>query len=67
MIPSVIPDIANLYQWLEVDFEPLKLCDKINNMLNAIKDLADYQQYVKPLMEVAATRMLRQVCVLNIY
>ena len=58
---NVIPEISNLYQWIEIDFEPLKLCDKVNNVLNVIKDLDDYQQYVKPLMEVTATRMLRQV------
>lgn len=61
VIPNVIPEIASLYQWIEVDFEPLKLCEKVNQVLNVIKDLDDYQQYVKPLMDVTATRMLRQI------
>ena len=64
VIPNVIPEISSLYQWIEVDFEPLKLCDKVNKVLNAIKDLEEYQQYVRPIMEVAATRMLRQVCII---
>ena len=66
VIPNVIPEIASLYQWIEVDFEPLKLCEKVNQVLNVIKDLDDYQQYVKPLMDVTATRMLRQVCLYKI-
>ena len=66
VIPNVIPEIASLYQWIEVDFEPLKLCEKVNQVLNVIKDLDDYQQYIKPLMDVTATRMLRQVCLYKI-
>eukprot|EP00795_Rhopilema_esculentum_P012434 gene12434-3101_t len=61
VIPNVIPEIANLYQWIEVDFQPLKICQKVDGVLNTLKDLDDYQQYVKPLMDIAATRMLRQV------
>ena len=61
VLPTVIPEIADLYQWLEVDFEPLKLCNKVSSVLNFLKGQEDYEQYVNPLKEITTIRMLKQV------
>ncbi len=61
LLPSVIPEISNLYKWLEEDFQPLTLCNKIKTILDFLEGEEDYVQYVKPLREISAVRMLKQV------
>ena len=59
----VAPELADLYHSLEVEFKPMKLCNKVNGILEYIEQQTEeeYKQYVEPLKKIAITRMLKQV------
>nr|A7SK48.2 RecName: Full=Eukaryotic translation initiation factor 3 subunit A; Short=eIF3a; AltName: Full=Eukaryotic translation initiation factor 3 subunit 10 [Nematostella vectensis] len=52
-----------LYQLLEKDFRPLDLCAKVNEVCQYLEscDDADLCQYIKPIQNIAVTRLLKQV------
>ena len=59
----IMPQLQDLYQFLERDFCPLKLCAQVNTFFEFLQmneDL-DLSQYVKPLQEVSIVRLLKQV------
>ncbi len=57
-------ELVDLYQALQQDFHPLKLCKRIAPHLEALKSNDSLKQYVAPLQKVALTRLLKQVCAL---
>ncbi|XP_056291869.1 eukaryotic translation initiation factor 3 subunit A [Pseudoliparis swirei] len=65
LLQYVVPDIKELYNWLEVDFHPLKLSGRVTKVLNWVKDQAekesDLQQYVPHLQSNTILRLLQQV------
>ncbi|XP_048862801.1 eukaryotic translation initiation factor 3 subunit A [Brienomyrus brachyistius] len=65
LLQYVVPEVKELYNWLEVDFHPLKLCGRVIKVLNWIKDQAekelDLQQYVPHLQNNTILRLLQQV------
>ncbi|XP_073338777.1 eukaryotic translation initiation factor 3 subunit A [Pagrus major] len=65
LLQYVVPDIKELYNWLEVDFHPLKLSGRVTKVLNWVRDQAekeaDLQQYVPHLQSNTILRLLQQV------
>ncbi|XP_077992284.1 eukaryotic translation initiation factor 3 subunit A-like [Glandiceps talaboti] len=63
VIQHVLPQLKDLFKWLEVEFHPLQLCERVTNVLQYIKDTneLDMVQYVPALQDVTLTRLLKQV------
>uniref|UniRef100_A0A4W4H7D0 Eukaryotic translation initiation factor 3 subunit A n=1 Tax=Electrophorus electricus TaxID=8005 RepID=A0A4W4H7D0_ELEEL len=65
LLQYIVPEVKELYSWLEVDFHPLKLCGRVTKVLNWVKDQAekepDLQQYVPHLQNNTILRLLQQV------
>uniref|UniRef100_W5MU27 Eukaryotic translation initiation factor 3 subunit A n=1 Tax=Lepisosteus oculatus TaxID=7918 RepID=W5MU27_LEPOC len=65
LLQYVVPDVKELYNWLEVDFHPLKLCGRVTKLLNWVRDQAekepDLQHYVPHLQNNTILRLLQQV------
>ncbi|KAK5853682.1 hypothetical protein PBY51_014815 [Eleginops maclovinus] len=65
LLQYVVPDVKDLYNWLEVDFHPLKLSGRVTKVLNWVKDQAekesDLQHYVPHLQGNTILRLLQQV------
>ncbi|MBN3324343.1 EIF3A factor, partial [Atractosteus spatula] len=65
LLQYVVPDVKDLYNWLEVDFHPLKLCGRVTKLLNWVRDQAekepDLQHYVPHLQNNTILRLLQQV------
>ena len=56
----VVPEVKELYSWLEVDFHPLNLSERVSKVLNWVRDQAekepDLQQYVPHLQSNTVIR-----------
>ncbi|XP_014800764.1 PREDICTED: eukaryotic translation initiation factor 3 subunit A [Calidris pugnax] len=65
VVQYVVPEVKELYNWLEVDFHPLKLCGRVSKVLNWVKDQAEkepeLQLYVPHLQNNTILRLLQQV------
>ncbi|XP_072293442.1 eukaryotic translation initiation factor 3 subunit A isoform X2 [Eucyclogobius newberryi] len=65
LLQYVVPDVKDLYNWLEVDFHPLKLSGRVTKVLEWVKDQAekeaDLLQYVPHLQNNTILRLLQQV------
>ncbi|XP_052007122.1 eukaryotic translation initiation factor 3 subunit A isoform X2 [Xyrauchen texanus] len=65
LLQYVVPEVKELYNWLEVDFHPLKLCGRVTKVLNWVRDQtekdSDLQHYVPHLQNNTILRLLQQV------
>ncbi|XP_043374835.1 eukaryotic translation initiation factor 3 subunit A isoform X7 [Dermochelys coriacea] len=65
VVQHVVPEVKELYNWLEVDFHPLKLCDRVTKVLNWVRDQVEkepeLQLYVPHLQNNTILRLLQQV------
>ncbi|KAE8589521.1 hypothetical protein XENTR_v10017599 [Xenopus tropicalis] len=65
MLQYVVPEVKELYNWLEMDFHPLKLCTRVTKVLDWVKEQAEkepeLQQYVPQLQSNTILRLLQQV------
>ncbi|XP_078500033.1 eukaryotic translation initiation factor 3 subunit A isoform X1 [Lissotriton helveticus] len=65
VLQHVLPEVKELYNWLEVDFHPLKLCGGVTKVLDWIRDQSEkeleLQQYVQQLQNNTILRLLQQV------
>nr|DBA14746.1 TPA: hypothetical protein GDO54_004039 [Pyxicephalus adspersus] len=65
VLQYVVPEVKELYNWLEVDFHPLKLCARVTKVLDWVKEQAEkepeLQQYVPQLQNNTILRLLQQV------
>ncbi|KAJ1140079.1 hypothetical protein NDU88_006440, partial [Pleurodeles waltl] len=65
VLQHVLPEVKELYNWLEVDFHPLKLCGGVTKVLDWIRDQTEkeleLQQYVQQLQNNTILRLLQQV------
>ncbi|KAG8435820.1 hypothetical protein GDO86_013674 [Hymenochirus boettgeri] len=65
VMQHVVPEVKELYNWLEVDFHPLKLCTRVTKVLDWVKDQAErepeLQQYIPQLQSNTILRLLQQV------
>ena len=59
----IMPQLQDLYQYLERDFSPLQLCARVNTFFEFLQENEELElsQYIKPLQEVAIVRLLKQV------
>lgn len=48
----------NLYNWLEVEFNPLELCGRVDSVMGSLED----EQYATPLRDVTLVKLILQVC-----
>uniref|UniRef100_A0A182J826 Eukaryotic translation initiation factor 3 subunit A n=1 Tax=Anopheles atroparvus TaxID=41427 RepID=A0A182J826_ANOAO len=58
-----LPQFRNLYQLLEVEFDPLNLCNSVQKIIDEIELDANspYVQYVQALKDVTLVRLVRQI------
>ncbi|KAK7901404.1 hypothetical protein WMY93_018173 [Mugilogobius chulae] len=65
LLQYVVPDVKDLYNWLEVDFHPLKLSGRVTKVLDWVREQTekepDLQQYVPHLQNNTILRLLQQV------
>ena len=61
MIQFAIPEVQELYHWLEEEFNPLQLCHHVNSLFDALREKEEYAVYVKPLEDVVVMRLIKQV------
>ncbi|XP_075071656.1 eukaryotic translation initiation factor 3 subunit A isoform X2 [Mixophyes fleayi] len=65
VLQYVVPEVKELYNWLEMDFHPLKLSGRVTKVLDWVKEQADkepdLQQYVPQLQNNTILRLLQQV------
>ncbi|XP_048464676.1 eukaryotic translation initiation factor 3 subunit A [Rhincodon typus] len=58
-------EVKGVYNWLEVEFHPLKLCGRVTKVLNWVRDQSekepDLQHYVPHLQNNTILRLLQQV------
>jgi translation initiation factor 3 subunit A len=55
-------DLRNLYMWLEVEFQPLELCKRVETVTEPlIGSGSDLEGYVAPVREVTLARLIRQL------
>ena len=59
----IMPQLQDLYHFLERDFSPLKLCARVNVFFEFLlnNEELELSDYVKPLQEVSIARLLKQV------
>lgn len=66
VIQHVFSEIRDLYKCLEIEFNPLKLSERVNKCLDYLESRTDlvaenYNQYVQAIKEIAVTRLLKQI------
>lgn len=58
-------EYRNLYNWLEIDFNPLNLCKRVQTVVKAIEAIPGENNplapYVRPLKDVTIMRLIRQI------
>ncbi|XP_057654907.1 eukaryotic translation initiation factor 3 subunit A [Diorhabda carinulata] len=57
------PQLQELYNWLEVDFHPLLLCQRVHEVIVSLEseDNSSLEQYVPALQDVTLVRLVRQI------
>jgi len=61
IIQFVYPELQNLYQWLEVEFHPLKLASRVQSSLDFIAKKDDLAPYIPALHDITIMRVIKQV------
>jgi len=57
----VYPELQNLYQWLEVEFHPLKLASRVQSALEFIAKKDELAPYIPALQDITIMRVIKQV------
>lgn len=61
MLQLVSPELQQLYQYLEVDFNPLHLCHNVMPILDSLEEQENFKQYVELLKGITLVRLIKQV------
>ena len=61
ILAHAYPELQQLYQWLEQDFDPLLLCKRVEGVVSFIEKSDDLKPYIQPLKEVAIVRLLKEI------
>ena len=66
VVQHVFPEVRDLYKWLEIEFHPLKLSERVTKCLDSIESREDlksenYAQYIQAIKEIAVTRLVKQI------
>lgn len=56
-------DLLQLYEYLEVEFNPLQICSKVDVLLEVLTANEETAVYVESLREVTLVRLIKQVSV----
>lgn len=56
------PELQQLFLHLEVEFDPLNLCRKVENAVAFLSKNEDLKLYVPSLKEVTVVRLLKEIC-----
>lgn len=62
VLKYVTPELRMLFQWVEEEFHPLQLCDKVSPLLEHIKTNESLEKYTQPIQQTVLIRLLQQVC-----
>ena len=62
VVQYVHPELQNLYKYLEVEFHPLRLYDRVKASIDFITENEELGQYIGALEEIIIARVLKQVC-----
>ena len=68
LLQYVPRQLRELYQWLEVDFHPLKLSERVSSTLQWITEQTrepELVQYIPHLQNIIISRVLQQVTVMH--
>lgn len=57
------PQLQELYNWLEVEFHPLLLCNRVHDVITSLQseENSPLQQYIPALQDVTLVRLVRQI------
>ncbi|XP_040583278.1 eukaryotic translation initiation factor 3 subunit A [Lepeophtheirus salmonis] len=64
IVQAALPETQNLYHHLEVDFNPLKLCFRVQSFVEYVEqseELSFLEQYIPPLKDITLVRLLKQI------
>jgi hypothetical protein len=61
IVQCVYPELQNLYHWLEVEFNPLKLAARVQTSLEFISKKEELVQYTAALQDITVMRIVKQV------
>ena len=61
IVQNVYPELQNLYHWLEVDFNPLKLATRVQSSLEFISKKEELVQYTAAIQDITTMRIVKQV------
>ena len=62
ILQYVNPELKEVYRWLEEEFHPLQLCQKLSPIFEWLKTQDKLAQYVAPLRQITLMRLMKQVC-----
>ncbi|GIY11436.1 hypothetical protein CEXT_184881 [Caerostris extrusa] len=58
------PELKDLFQWLEIEFDPLKLCNRIQQCIDFLIAREDYPelcQYIPLIKEITIVRLVKEI------
>ena len=61
VLQCISPELQQLYNLLEVEYNPLQLCSRVQPLLETIGSIEGCQQYAESLKEVTLVRLVKQV------
>ncbi len=61
MVEHASPEIRQLYNYLEVEFDPLLLSQRVVPILEGLRENTELCQYVDALQEITLVRLIKQV------
>ena len=61
VVPCVYAELQDLYRWLEEDFHPLKLSQRMSSPISFMADKKDLKQYVGAIQDITIMRLIKQV------
>lgn len=63
VVTLAAPEFQNLYKCLEVEFDPLNLCNQVQTVIDSINNESNLlNQYINVLKDVTLVRLIRQIC-----
>jgi translation initiation factor 3 subunit A len=63
----VSPELMQLYDCLQTEFNPLTLCKKVQPLIESLSSNASLSIYIEPLKEITLVRFVKQVKLVSIY
>ena len=61
MLQYAPDELRQLYQLLEMEYDPLSLCTHVTPILTSLEENDVLKQYMEPLKEVTVVRLIKEV------